>query len=234
MDSIISGINGKAADKIKAALAKAKDKVKAGVKTLTKVVSVPAKLVAKGALELLLPVAAPTFLYLFIPQDKVSLLPATVQKKRNSQVKVANFIVNGLGMEQSHLMGIVRNGIMKRMNKSPEAILSAQFKGIMGIGFAAVIVTLLPKLIELIKKIGGMIGKKTDDIEGEASNMLPSDSDFLNLAANIKETLTKTLLKKDKEETAPGKTVEAFEDIQQSGSEIIPADGGKTGPRGWC
>lgn len=237
MDSIISGINGRLKDKIKATLNKAKQKVKAAAKTLVKVVTAPGRLAAKGALELMLPSAAPTFLYLFIPSDKLRLLPGTVQSKYAKQAKIADFIVNGLGMKRAHLMGIIRNGIMKRMGKSPEDLLSEQFKGIMGIGVvgvATLVASLLPKLIELIKKIGKVTGKNTSGLEGDANAMLPAANDFAGLASNVVQNLSSQLKRKDSVETAPGKMVEAFESIEQSGGDIIPQDGGKTGPRGWC
>ena len=44
-------------------------------------------------------------------------------KDFNKQLKLAAFICNGIGMKERHLMGIVRNGIMKRYKKSPEEVL---------------------------------------------------------------------------------------------------------------
>lgn len=234
IDSVISGIGGgKLGGKVKNFLNKAKEKVAKGVKTMAKIVTAPQRLLIRGILELTLPVVAPTFLYLFLPSDKVALVPASVQKKRKNQEKIANFIVEGIGMKRSNLMGILRNGITKKMEKSPEAVLAAQFKGILGIGWVAMVAALVPKVIELIKKIASMFGKNSKDVEDATNDMSPSETDFLNMDTTAKADLSSHLLRKDKEETAPGNTVEAFNDIQSSSS-LIPDDGGKTGSKGLC
>ncbi len=92
-------------------------------KGVLKVITAPARLIAKGILEISLPKAAPNFLYLFIPPGDVSSAPKKVQEKRKKQLKVAAFIVTGIGMKERHFMGIVRGGIMKRYKKSPEQLI---------------------------------------------------------------------------------------------------------------
>ncbi len=90
---------------------------------VAKVITAPARLVAKGILEISLPRAAPHFLYLFLTNPQNRAAPKKVQDKRKKQQKLAGFIINGIGMKQRHFMGIIRNGIMKRYKKSPEAVL---------------------------------------------------------------------------------------------------------------
>jgi len=111
--------------------------VKKGYKTMWKVATLPQRLAVKGILELYLPKAAPHFLYLFIKDEDVSRMPQAVQKKRKKQAKIADFIVKAIGMKRRHFMGIVRNGIMKRYGKSPEAVIKDQmagkFSGIWGV-----------------------------------------------------------------------------------------------------
>ncbi len=110
--------------------------VKQGGKALLKVSTAPMRLAAKGILEVSLPKAAPYFLYLFITDPEViAKLPPKVKAKRDKQMRIANFIVRGLGMKRRHFMGIVRNGIIKRYGKSPEKVLKEQMSGrLAGIG----------------------------------------------------------------------------------------------------
>ncbi len=107
-----------------------------GAKALAKVVTAPARLVAKGILEVALPKSAPYFLYLFITdKETISKLPGAVKSKRKKQEQVANFIVRSIGMKRRHFMGIVRNGIMKKYGKSPEKVIQDELgEGVAGIG----------------------------------------------------------------------------------------------------
>lgn len=93
-------------------------------KAAIKVASAPLRLAIKAILEVTLPKAAPNFLYLFIPQSSVSSMPQAVQKKRKKQAKRAKFITKHIGMKEDHIMKILRNGIMKRMGRTPEQLLS--------------------------------------------------------------------------------------------------------------
>lgn len=239
MEQIISGIAGKG--KGKALLKKVAAKAKAGVKTLTKVVTTPARLVAKGAIEVVFPVVAPLFLYLFISPTLLPKSPKAVQAKRKKQDKVANFIVNAIGMKRDHFMIILRHGIMKKYNKSPEAVLSENFKGITGIngiGFVALI-ALVPKIIALIQKIASMFGKKDASIEADAKDMAPGDGDWKELMSNpsLKNaalTIASKLRNKNDTQTAPGKSMEEVsDDISQDDYSSENASG-KKGPSGWC
>lgn len=95
--------------------------LKKAAKAVTKVVTAPVRLAAKGALEIYLPAAAPFFLYLFTPKD--AKLPDLMARKKAKQEKLKNFIVKGIGMKESHVMAILRNSLTKRLKKSPEAYL---------------------------------------------------------------------------------------------------------------
>ena len=142
-DAIIGmaqSIIGKAkAVKKKTAAGKLLQKVGQGLKkagtTVAKVVTAPARLAAKGALEIYLPKAAPTFLYLFTPAG--AQLPDMVARKKAKQERLKKFIVNGIGMKEDHFMAIIRNNLTKRFGKSPEAYLQERLnKRVSGIAGA--------------------------------------------------------------------------------------------------
>lgn len=96
--------------------------LKKAVKTVAKVVTLPVRLIAKGALEIYLPKAAPFFLYLFTPPG--AKLPDLMARKKAKAEKFKKFIVNGIGMKDTHVMGILRNNLTKRFGKSPESYLA--------------------------------------------------------------------------------------------------------------
>lgn len=147
-----------AAAKVKQAAGKAGQAIKKGGAVVLKVATAPTRLLVKGILELTLPKAAPFFLYLFINDPKIiAKLPAKVKRKRDTALRVKNFIVNVIGMKDAHFMGIVRNGIMKQMGASPETILSRSITSLSGIGvlpemIAQLVVQIIGKLIDGFKK----------------------------------------------------------------------------------
>ncbi len=118
-------------------LQKVSTKVKAGLKAFAKVLSAPMRLITKGILETTLPKAAPAFLYLFVTDPNIiAQLPEAAREKRKRQEKIFKFIVDGVGMKSNHLMGILRNGIIKHMGDEPEKIIAKQMAGkLSGIGF---------------------------------------------------------------------------------------------------
>lgn len=95
--------------------------IKKGVKAVTKVVTAPVRLIAKGALEIYLPNAAPAFLYLFTPPG--AKLPDVMARKKAKAEKFKKFIVQKISMKEPHFMGIIRNALTKRFGKSPESYL---------------------------------------------------------------------------------------------------------------
>lgn len=157
-------------------LQKAGRAVKKGAKAVTRVVTAPARLVAKGVLEIQLPKSAPFFLYLFINDKKtIAKLPVKVREKRKKAEKVANFIIQGIGMKRKHFMGIVRNGIMKRYGKSPEKVIEEQMRGKMnGIGAVGAV---LGAVVFIIQKIAGLFKGKKKKIK-VTKNDLPEAEDW--------------------------------------------------------
>ncbi|MGZ4040407.1 MAG: transglutaminase-like domain-containing protein [Bacteroidia bacterium] len=168
------------------------DKAKAGIKSVVNAVTAPERMLAKAILEHTLPKAAPFFLYLFINDQKIiDKLPAKARKKRKKAENIANFIVNTLGMERSHFMGIVRNGIMKEKGASPETLIASLVKGkISGIGLMEDV----GFVIELIQKIASIFKKKAPDDTVDATDTASGD-DFSDLSGADKDKLTSDVKK---------------------------------------
>lgn len=160
-------------------------------KAVVNVVTFPVTLAAKAILEVALPSAGMGFLYLFITKPEiVATLPAAVKSKREKQEKLKNFIIDVVNMKNDHFMGIVRNGIMKKVGMSPENYLSSQLKrAISGIG-SADLLQLAPQagtnaqktmggfldgIKELIKKIASLFGKKAPV---DAEDAAPAAADW--------------------------------------------------------
>lgn len=95
--------------------------IKKAGKAVVKVATAPVRLIAKGALEIYLPKAAPAFLYLFAPAGVK--LPDLMARKKAKAERFKNFVVKGISMKESHFMGIIRNALTKRFGKSPESYL---------------------------------------------------------------------------------------------------------------
>lgn len=91
----------------------------------------------RAIMEVAMPPASPGFLYLFMSDEQAAQAPEKVQKRRKIQQNKANFIVKISRMDRQHFMGIMRNGIMKRMGKTPEQVIAGmqtgQVRGIVGI-----------------------------------------------------------------------------------------------------
>lgn len=174
----------KAVTAAKTVAKKASVVVKKVATTALKVITAPQRLLIKGFMEVTLPKAAPQFIYLFITDQKIiDKLPQTVKDKRAKQVKFADFIVNAIGMKREHLMGIFRNGIIKRYKISPEKKLQEMFGGSMaGIGIIEDAMKIITEIINAIKKIFGSKAGATPS----TTNMAPGDNDF---AALLKSAL---------------------------------------------
>lgn len=226
-ESIVEGIGyiGKGKGRGKALLKKVVATAKKGVKVITKAVTAPQRLALKGILEISLPKSAPFFLYLFIPADQVSKFPKKVQDKRKKVEKIANFIVEGVGMKRPHLMGILRNGIMKRYKKSPENVLADMMKNqkLAGIGLIDDIIKVVLEIVGFISKL---LKKKVDT---PTSNDIADPSDFGDLTDTIKKKLSsdvKTAKEENNQEGANGDELPAKDDE-------LPQSGGKS-TKGWC
>ena len=78
-------------------------------------------------------------------------------------------------MQRSHFMGILRNGIMKKYKKSPEAVIAQTFKGIAGIGLIDDVVSIVNWIIQ---KLGGGKGnslEKNDVIDTSDAAGVPAE-----------------------------------------------------------
>ena len=164
-------------------LKKVGETAKKGLKAFAKFATLPMRMTAKAVLEVLLPKSSPFFLYLFITDPKViAKLPAKVARKRKKAERLKNFIVKVIGMKESHFMGIVRNGIMKKFGKSPETLLSSMIK-ISGIGIAPLIMAAGPIIDTVMKLLGQLmkVFKKKPEGDGDDKvneNDMPNPSDF--------------------------------------------------------
>ena len=168
-------------------LKKVGETAKKGLKAFAKFATLPMRMTAKAVLEVLLPKSSPFFLYLFITDPKViSKLPAKVARKRKKAERLKNFIVKVIGMKESHFMGIVRNGIMKKFGKSPESLLSNMVKisgSGSGIGIAPLIMAAGPIIDTVMKLLGQLMKVFKKKPEGEGDDKvnesdMPNPSDF--------------------------------------------------------
>lgn len=191
--AVAKKVSAKAANVAKKVVTVAK---KAG-KAVLKVATAPQRLAVKGILEVSLPSAAPFFLYLFITNKQtIESLPPKARAKRKKSEKVANFIVNVIGMKQDHFMGIVRNGIMKKYGKSPEKVLATMITGPINgaIGLAPVIVAAIPIIKKIIATLMKVFGKKGESITEQDA---PSPDDFATASHSQLRDMSKQVLQSE-------------------------------------
>jgi transglutaminase-like putative cysteine protease len=152
------------------------DSLKKAAGAAVKAATALPRLALKGALEVGLPKAAPAFLYLFVNTPAaIQALPEKARRKRAKSEKIFKFITDGLGMKEAHVKGILRNGILKKYGKEPEAVLADQLKtGISGIGLLDDVIEFV---IKVIKKIAESKKDGKEAPEFSASDM-PDPSDF--------------------------------------------------------
>ncbi|MBN2814850.1 MAG: transglutaminase domain-containing protein [Bacteroidales bacterium] len=149
-------------------------------KAVTKVATLPQRMIIKGILEIQLPKAAPFFLYLFI-NDKalIEKMPTKARNKRKKAEKIADFIVEGIGMKRNHLMGIFRNGIMKKYGKSPEDVIAEQMKGkVSGVGYVQIIGAVVGVVVKLIKAIAKLFKGKKGKVPSVSKDDAPDPTDW--------------------------------------------------------
>jgi hypothetical protein len=180
--------------KVSSGLKKAAKKAKSTVKTAARKTGSFAKRAGKAALKVgkkvaffqvrliirvLLPKAAPFFLYLFITNPQtIQSLPAKVKRKRKTAERIARFIIRVLGMKESIFMKAVRNGIRRKYKKTPEQVLSDRLKGrpINGIEEIGV-VSDVNFVIQIIQKLGQLFGQKPEGGNPSAEDS-PSADDW--------------------------------------------------------
>ncbi len=207
-----------------------KKKITAGLKKvgkgILKAATFAQRLALKGVIEIMLPKIAPLFLYLFIKdQAIIDKLPAKARKKRKTSEKLARFITKSIGMKEDHMMGIIRNGIMKRYKKSPEALLSKSLgtgvNGIGDIGYVQIIAMALKIIGKIFKLLKGKKNKDDGDLEGELKENGEPDllQDFADATENTKKELASAIMKQEvttamKAATDPGYSAPSSEAAQ--------------------
>lgn len=162
-----------------------------------KFATAPMRLAAKAVLEVLLPKSAMFFIYTFIPEGLLSKAPKNVITKRNKAKSIKKFIVDIIGMKESHFNQIVSNGIKKQTGKTPETYLINMFSGkVSGIGLLP-LVALIPVVIKLVGKLASAFGKKAPEVSKDDA---PNESDFGNMTPSQKQALA-TGVRKDSSST---------------------------------
>jgi hypothetical protein len=181
--------------------------IKKATKVVSRAVTAPARLLAKGVLEVMLPKAAPFFLYLFVTnRQTLASMPAKAKRKRRKAEGISKFIINVIGMKQNHFMGIIRNGIMKHYRRTPEQVLSKMMKGraITGIGEP---VTIITAVVGILTKLFQVFKKKPS--EGTPTiNDMPDSSDWASLADTAQKRLPAPPKPKPKVVLAPRTTTQ--------------------------
>jgi hypothetical protein len=205
-----------------------KKTVKKVAKGLLKLATAPQRLAAKGVLEVLLPKAAPFFIYLFVTKPElIAKLPAQAKRKRNTAVKIKNFIVNTIGMKEAHFMAIIRNGIMKRYKKSPEMVLKS-WLGFNVSGVGVIPAAIIPVIIKIIQKLAAAFGKKKEGAELEADAKEGSEpdpkEDFATMSDNERKSYAKEVAKQP--QRAEDKSVLDSDSVDSAGTSIEDKDTG--------
>ncbi len=229
---------GQATAKVVAKGAKATAKVvTTGAKALVKVALFVPLLLAKGILEVSLPLASMFFLYLFITnKDTIAHLPAAPAKKRAKAERIARFIVGTIGMKESHFMGICRNGIKRKSGKPPEELLKGMLggkpingsegggsggsSGGSGAGAAALSALAGPAiaiLMQIMQRLFSSTGKKGESVSADDA---PSESDF---AEATPVQLTKIRQHLEETENSPEYNLQQHVQVQQRQLPYIPA-----------
>ncbi|MDX2248234.1 MAG: hypothetical protein SF052_15735 [Bacteroidia bacterium] len=137
---------------------KVADKVKSGVQAFKNAITEPQKVFGELLLKTLLPAASPFFVYLFVQDpQQIAKLPTPVKTKRDKMFRVAANIIKAVGMDEGVFMSILRNGIMKSLQKTPEQVITDAAAGkVSGIGFAwgaiiQTVITIITKVVALFK-----------------------------------------------------------------------------------
>lgn len=183
--SQIGGI-GKFFKRVGSGVKKVAEKVGQGAKKVGKaivnVVTFPIREIAKLAIRIFIPGMSPFFLYIFTPSAG---LPDKVAKKRAKALKIKGFIVGKLKMRSSTFDGLIRNGIMKKMGKTPEQAIAEYRQGLSGIG-AVWVLPAIQALIALIKKL---TNKPPADISAQDAPD-PSDWQFEDILETANDVIT--------------------------------------------
>lgn len=168
----------------------------------------------------LLPDASSLFLYLFIKNPAtIQALPASIARKRNEAVALAQQILEATGMDDNVFLKIVRVSIMRQTGTTPEQLIYSILagEGINGIGsILAAVTTLLPAAVKAGKAIGNAVknlfGKK-DTANPEAAAPSSKDGKAASNGAEAAKSaaaagvfLKEAVTKLDSKTASPGQT----------------------------
>ena len=172
-ERLVSQVKGKIHEvktKTGAFIKKAANYVKDHVKAFKKQLTDLEKKAVQVILEHLLPVSAPFFLYLFITDQKIiKKLPLKARAARKQAENIATFIINTVGIENTHFMQIVRTGVIKHYHKSPETVLAGMISsGKIGDDTSSATTLLDSPMV-----------KKGAEAAGEAAGLPPGASDAI-------------------------------------------------------
>lgn len=193
---ISSGMAGAAA--VGGFFSKIGEAIKKVGNAVKKVVTTPARVAIQTAVKLLLPKASPFFLYLFITDENtLKKVSPAVRTKRKKAESVMKFMVKHLAMSDAVLMGLVRNGIMKIYQKTPEQLIKAGMEGRLS-GIGAFPLALIEPVIKIIQTIAKLFTKKeeTPEVSGndipnpETELFVPNKSDVTQYNNQAKKQTT--------------------------------------------
>ena len=146
---------------------------------IKRIITAPLRLI----LQIWLPKAAPSFLYLFLDRNLGSL-PDTIRRKRKKMERLAKILVRVSGMKHSHFMRLLRNGIKKKTGKEPMALIQSLRQGVAGIGFVDGLLKLINKIVDFFKKRKS--GKDVSEVESLniSASDAPTESDWKGFTAS--------------------------------------------------
>ena len=218
-------INGVGKIKVPPIIKKAAEGVKNGVDAAVKAVNDVQKKIAEEVIAILLPGASPFFLYLFAKQPE--LLSEKAREQRKKAEKVANFITDTLGMKDERFMQIVRNGIMKKAQKTPEQLIAEAVsrQGVNGIGIIPALAVIaseaVPVIMKLINALAEKFGKKKP-IDNITAEDFPTGGEAAgSKASEIIETFAPDAAAKaaEKDASKDGNSGGGASDTQNKGTE---------------
>jgi hypothetical protein len=147
-------------------------KIGAGIK---KIVTLPSRLAAKGALTK----SAPFFLYLFVDPKVLAVAPEAVKVKRVKADMYRNQVINKMQMPAANFDALIRNGIMSSFGMPPEQVIAkwmadANFK-------VGIITEILSAAGGILKGLLGQFGEK---LAADAEQFSPAPEDWGAVAAS--------------------------------------------------
>jgi hypothetical protein len=162
------------------------------VKKVASVVLNAWKKVMNWIFKAAMPLAAPFFLYAFVKKK----LGKRSEAKKQKQIGLLNWIQKtGKFDSADAVLAAARTGIIKKFGKQPEAVLNEAATGIAGhkVGaFVAIAMTVLPTVIDMIKKISSVFKKAAPAVSADAApdlNELASESKTENTPQSLTQNI---------------------------------------------